>query len=103
MFENGKQNQQLAAAPASGAGWPAGGHPGRQWDPSSAWARRLRLVASLHARIPDDALCRVPDGTAALQDSSTASFIENKGRKEVNKLSVLEHFTVGQRGPADLF
>ena len=90
MFENGKQNELRAAAPDSGAGLPAGGLPGRQWSTSPAWLRHLRLVASLHARIPDSALLPVADGEAAREDSSSHTANEKEGRRFDCKLSILD-------------
>jgi len=104
MFENGKQNQLPAAAPDAGAGLRPGGDTRRQWDPSFAWARHLRLVASLHARIPDSELRIVTDEAAEIKAGSSIKNSKEKGRKESSfALSILELSLVGQSGPADLF
>lgn len=90
MFENGKQNELRVAVPDSGAGLPAGGPPGRQWSTSPAWLRHLRLVASLHARIPGDLLLPVADSEADSEDCSSDTANKEKGRRFDCKLPILD-------------
>lgn len=89
MFENGKQKQQLAGGPGTVAALPPCGDTRRQWDPSFAWARRLRLVA-LHARIPGDLLLPVADSEADGEDCSSDTANKEKGRRFDCKLPILD-------------
>ena len=99
MFENGKQNQLPAAAPDAGAGLRPGSDTRCQWNPSPAWLRHLRLVASLHARIPDGVTPPVADAEAAVQDSGIHPANEKKGRRFDSKLPILEHPRAGSGLP----